>query len=125
MNLTIPLYINRRGEILKARGYGEKFTAASPIRVKRGVTYDVAVYFVEDDKITKYLLDAADAEVHVELKPLGKFDSAVAYTIASTTTKPATTDDPYLLTLKVVSTFTRWKAGTSIISHLVRRLENL
>ena len=92
--LTIPLYINPAGELLKRPGHTDKFLGStSALTLKRGITYRFKVYFVGTNNATPARL-ADGAEVSVWLKPKGQFDAINALASASTTVYPATDADP-------------------------------
>ena len=104
-NYTIPIFIDPYGKAKKSLSSGELYNETNRVILKRGDTVAFAVKFSDDATTPSTFLLQSGATVQVAMKEKGKYGSSVSYAgFGTTSTTPATANDPYSVTVSVVGT---------------------
>lgn len=92
---AIPIYVTDLGRMQKQQNFPATYSGTDRIVGKRGGKMLFHVYFLDSAK-AKYL-HAASTTVKVGCKLLSAFDTSSFVVSGSTTTTPASADDPYVI----------------------------
>lgn len=100
-SFTIPIVVDFAGKVKQTITGGSYYTTTSRLILKKNDTATLAVQFIPAYTTIPFLLTAG-ATVQVALKEKGKFGAGLSYAaFGITTSTPATSNDPYLVSLPV------------------------
>jgi hypothetical protein len=75
------MYVDYAGRLRKSRLTVDTYSATNRLVFKRGDTAKLAIFFLDQDSNTAFKLTAG-AIVQAAMKPKGKYDASVGYTLS-------------------------------------------